>query len=218
MTGLSQFLESSIGKKIVMAVTGVILSVFVLGHMTGNLLAFKGGGALDAYGATLRKLPAALWGVRLALLASVGLHIWAYLTTTFQSLAARPQGYRMTAYQESTLFSRTMRWTGPILGIFIVFHLLHLTTGTVHPHFVEGKVQENLVSGLSVVPVAAFYLVAMACLAFHAAHGTWSLLQTLGLSHPRYNGLRLWLAGVFTVVVVGGFASIPIGVLTGIIK
>jgi succinate dehydrogenase / fumarate reductase cytochrome b subunit len=216
------FFGSSIGQKIVMAVTGAILSLFVLGHMAGNLQAFlpNGPAALDHYGVFLRELlhGAGLWIVRLVMLVSVGLHIWAYLSLTKTSLGARPKGYRVTSYQEATWASRTMRWTGPVLGAFLVYHILHFTTGSVHPRFVEGKVYDNLITGLKVTPVALFYLVAMAALAFHLYHGSWSMLQTLGLSHPRFDPIRKRLAVAFTVVVAGGFAVVPLAVLAGLLK
>jgi succinate dehydrogenase / fumarate reductase cytochrome b subunit len=215
---IARILGSSIGQKLVMAATGIILSGFVVGHMAGNLTVFKGAIALNAYGAALRRFPALLWGVRVGLLLSVLLHIWAYLALSTKSWAARPTGYRVTAYKEASLASRTMRWTGPVLGIFIIYHILHLTTGTVHPDFREGDVYHNLVGGLSVLPVAIFYIVAMACLALHVFHGVWSLFQSLGVSQPRYDSFARRLATLFTIVVVGGFVLIPLAVLAGILK
>jgi succinate dehydrogenase / fumarate reductase cytochrome b subunit len=222
MAAPATFLGSSVGKKIVMAVTGIVLSLFVLGHMAGNLQAFLPNGpeALDHYGAFLRELlhGTGIWFVRAGLLLAIGLHIWAYLTLSVKSWAARPKGYAVTDFEEATFASRSMRWTGPILGAFIVFHLLHLTTGTVHPHFVEGKVYQNLVTGLAPVPIALFYVLAMGCLAFHLWHGAWSMLQTLGLSHPKYLKARKTFAIVFTVLVTGGFVLVPIAVLAGVLK
>ena len=222
MSMARSFFASSIGQKIVMAVTGAILSLFVLGHMAGNLQAFlpNGPAALDHYGALLRELlhGAGLWIVRLVMITSVGLHVWAYLSLTKTSLGARPKGYRVTSYQEATWASRTMRWSGPLLAAFIVYHILHFTTGNVHPHFVEGKVYDNLIVGLQVTPVALFYLLAMCALAFHLYHGAWSMLQTLGLSHPRFDPIRKRLAVAFTVVVAGGFAVVPLAVLTGLLR
>jgi succinate dehydrogenase / fumarate reductase cytochrome b subunit len=215
-------LNSSVGKKIVMAITGIVLSGFVLGHMAGNLQAFLPNGpeALDHYGAFLRTLlhGTGIWFVRAGLLLAVGLHIWAYLGLTQRSWAARPKGYKVTDYEEATLASRTMRWTGPILAVFIVYHLMHLTIGNVHPHFVEGKVYQNLVTGLASRPVAIFYILAMGCLAFHLWHGAWSMLQTLGLSHPKYLAARKTFAVVFTVVVTVGFVLVPLAILAGILK
>jgi succinate dehydrogenase / fumarate reductase cytochrome b subunit len=215
---LARILGSSIGQKLVMAATGIILSGFIVGHMVGNLTVFKGAAAINAYGAALRKFPAVLWGVRFGLLLSVGLHIWSYLALSIKSWGARPKGYRVTSYKEASFASRTMRWTGPILGAFIIYHLLHLTTGTLHPSFREGDVYHNLVAGLSVTPVAVFYLVAMACLALHVFHGVWSLFQSLGISQPRYESFARRLATLFTILVVGGFILIPFAVLAGILK
>lgn len=215
---LARFVRSSIGLKLVMALTGVILSGFVLGHMVGNLKAFEGPEALNAYAKLLRVEPPLLWTVRLVLLASVGLHIWAYLLLTADSRKARRQGYRVTAYRESSFASRSMRLTGPLLLAFIVYHILHLTTGTVHPDPKEGDVYHNLISGLRVVPVALIYLAAMAMLALHLWHGVWSLFQTLGASQPRYHSLGRRVATVFTLVVTLGFAAVPLSVLAGIVK
>jgi succinate dehydrogenase / fumarate reductase cytochrome b subunit len=222
MAAPATFLNSSVGKKIVMAITGIVLSLFVLGHMAGNLQAFlpNGAVALDHYGAFLRELlhGTGIWFVRAGLLLAVGLHAWAYLTLTQKSWAARPKGYEVNDFEEATFASRSMRWTGPILAAFIVYHLMHLTIGNVHPRFVEGKVYQNLVTGLAPVPVALFYIVAMGCLAFHLWHGAWSMLQTLGLSHPKYDPWRKRLAVVFTIVVAGGFALVPLAVLAGVLK
>jgi len=215
---LARIFTSSIGLKLVMAVTGVILCGFVLGHMAGNLTAFKGAAAINAYGAALRKFPALLWAVRLGLLVNTGLHVWAYLMLTGRSWKARNTGYRVTAYKESSFASRTMRWTGPILAAFVVYHLLHLTTGTVHPDFRSGDVYHNLVTGLQVQWVAVFYIVAMVCLALHVFHGVWSLFQSLGVSQPRYGSFGRKLATLFTIVVVGGFLLVPLAVLAGILK
>ena len=222
MASPETFFGSSVGKKIVMAITGIVLSVFVLGHMVGNLQAFLPNGpeALDHYGAFLKEMlhGAGIWVVRGGLLVAVVLHAWAYLALTTKSLAARPKGYAVTDYEEATFASRSMRWTGPILAAFIIYHLLHMTTGTVHPHFVEGKVYQNLVTGLVAVPVALFYIVAMGCLAFHLWHGVWSLFQTLGVGHPKYMAAARGLAVVLTILVAGGFVIVPLAVLAGVLK
>lgn len=216
---LSRLMQSSIGQKLVIAATGVIMSLFVLGHMTGNLLVFQGPEAIRKYALGLRMFPALLWAVRLGLLASVGLHIWAYWVLSWKSWGARPAGYRVTTYEESSWASRTMRWTGPILLAFIIFHILHLTTGTLHPNFDSNfDVYHNLVTGLQVVPVAAFYILAMFALGFHLWHGIWSMFQTFGISQPRYESLARRLATVFTIVVVAGFVAVPLAILTGFLR
>jgi succinate dehydrogenase / fumarate reductase cytochrome b subunit len=204
--------------KITMALTGVILSLFVLGHMAGNLQAFQGAEALNDYAKLLRKEPALLWAVRLVLLAAVVLHIWAFLVLAGKNRQARAVGYRQVTHRESSFASRSMKLTGPLLLAFIIYHILHLTTGTVHPRFEEGQVYHNLITGLQVVPVAVFYLVGMAALGFHLWHGVWSTFQTLGASQPRYRSFGRRFATGFTLVVVLGFAAVPLAVLAGVLK
>ena len=211
---LQRMLNSSIGLKITMALTGVILSGFVLVHMLGNLQAYQGAEALDAYGKLLRKEPALLWTFRLVLLSAVGLHIWAFIALTRKNLQARPQAYQATKYKESSFASRSMTITGPLILLFIIYHILHLTTGTFHPDFQEGAVYHNLVSGLKGI-VGVIYVVAMIMLAFHLWHGVWSMFQTLGAPEDRYRSLGRRFATIFTILVTLGFASVPLAVLTG---
>lgn len=214
------FLATTVGKKVVMAVTGIILFGFVFLHMVGNLQAYMGPEALNHYAVWLRELAhgGGLWIARAVLLVCVGLHIWAATALTIDNVKARRIGYRERRWTESTYASRTMVWSGPILALFIVYHILHMTTGTLHPGFVEGDVYHNFVSGFRVVPVSIFYIVAMLALGYHLYHGVWSMLQTLGLSHPRYNALRHACSAVFTFVIVGVNISFPIAVLAGIIR
>jgi succinate dehydrogenase / fumarate reductase cytochrome b subunit len=215
---LPRLLRTTIGLKITMALTGVILSLFVLGHMAGNLQAFQGAEALNDYAKLLRKEPALLWAVRLGLLAAVVLHVWAFLVLAGKNRQARDVGYRQVTHRESSFASRSMKLTGPLLLAFIIYHILHMTTGTVHPRFEEGSVYHNLITGLQVVPVAVFYLVGLAALGFHLWHGVWSTFQTLGASQPRYRSLGRRFATGFTLVVVLGFAAIPLAVLAGVLK
>ena len=218
------FFGSSIGKKIVMAVTGIMLVGFVVGHVIGNLQlylpAHGGEHAIDAYGRFLRTFlhGGGIWVARGGLLAAAVLHIWAAFGLTLMNRAARPIGYQEQTPEASTFSSRWMRYSGAVVLAFIIFHLLHLTVGTVHPSFEHGQVFRNVVSGFQVPWVSGFYILAMLCLASHLSHGIWSMLQTLGLSHPRYNGLRKGLATVLTVVVIGGNISFPIAVLAGFVR
>jgi succinate dehydrogenase / fumarate reductase cytochrome b subunit len=216
---LRRLFRSSIGLKLITAATGVILSLFVLGHMLGNLQIFQGKEAIDAYARFLRVEPALLWTVRLGLLAAVALHIWAYLALTRQNQKAQPgTGYRVRHYKESSYASRSMRLTGPLLLAFIIYHILHMTTGTVHSSFHEGAVYQNLIGAFQSVPVAVIYLLSMAMLALHLWHGVWSVFQTLGFSQPRYLSLGRRVATVFTIVVVLGFSAVPLAILAGLIK
>jgi succinate dehydrogenase / fumarate reductase cytochrome b subunit len=210
-------LTSSIGLKLVMALTGVVLSLFVLGHMLGNLQAFQGAEALNDYAKLLRKEPALLWTVRAGLLAAVALHIYAFLALAKKNRQARPEGYRQKKFREASYASRSMTLTGPLLLAFIIYHVLHMTTGTVHFSFVEGDVFHNLTTGLAGL-VGLIYIIAMAMLAFHLWHGVWSMLLTLGLPEGRYHSLGRTLATVFTALVALGFAVVPLAVMAGIIK
>ncbi|HEU4724344.1 MAG TPA: succinate dehydrogenase cytochrome b subunit [Candidatus Eisenbacteria bacterium] len=214
------FLDATVGKKAVMAVSGLILFGFVVAHMTGNLLAYLGPEALNAYAVWLREFlhGAGLWIARGVLLLAVILHIWSAVALTIENRKARPVDYRRRTWDESTYASRTMVWSGPILALFIVYHLLHLTTGNLHPNFVEGDVYHNFVAGFRVLPVSAFYILSMLALGLHLHHGVWSMLQTLGLSHPRWNSLRKAFAVGITAVVVVGNISLPIAVLLGCIR
>jgi succinate dehydrogenase / fumarate reductase, cytochrome b subunit len=220
MTRAVSFFGSTIGRKVVMALSGMVLFGFVLAHMAGNLQVYLGPHAINEYSVQLHELlhGAGLWIARGGLLLAVGLHIWAATSLTLAERGARPEGYRVVRHRESTYASRTMIWSGPILSLFIVYHLLHLTVGTVHGSFIEGDVYHNVVAGFSVWPVSAFYILAMLALGLHLRHGVWSMLQTLGLSHPRWNGLRAAFATVFALVVVVGNISIPVAVLAGLVK
>jgi succinate dehydrogenase / fumarate reductase, cytochrome b subunit len=214
------FFGSSIGRKIVMAVTGVVLVLFVLGHMAGNMTVYLGREAMNNYAVFLRQFlhGAGLWIARIGLLAAVVLHIWAATSLTLSSRAARPIGYRERKWKESTYASRTMRWSGVFILLFVIYHLLHFTFGTVHPSFVEGDVYRNFVTGFQSLPVSVVYIVAMVLLGLHLRHGVWSMFQTLGVSHPRYIAMARAAAWVVAIVVVVGNVSFPIAVLAGIVK
>jgi succinate dehydrogenase / fumarate reductase cytochrome b subunit len=220
MPRAATLLDASVGKKAVMAATGLVLFGFVVAHMIGNLQVYLGPEAMNHYAVWLRELMhgAGLWIARAVLLGCTILHVSSAVSLTRDNWKARPVGYRRRVWQESTYASRTMVWSGPILALFIVYHLLHLTTGTLHPNFVEGDVYHNFIAGFRVVPVSAFYIVAMLCLGLHLYHGVWSMLQTLGLSHPRWNPLRHAFAGLVTGVVVIGNISFPVAVLLGIVR
>ena len=224
MTAISKSMSSpgllatTIAKKVLMALTGVILTGFVLVHMTGNLLLYLGPEAINAYGEMLQSKPAVVWAARAVLLGSVLLHIWAAATLTLANLSARPVGYRKTAYEASTYASRTMRWGGPLLALFIVYHLLHFTVGSVHPDFVRGDVYHNVVIGFQNPLVAFFYALSMVALSLHLFHGITSMLQTVGLSHPRYNGLRSVIGTAYAAIVTVGNLSFPLSVYFGLVR
>ena len=213
------FMRSSLGLKIVMALTGIVLFGFVIGHMIGNLQVYLGPEVFNHYAELLRELGhgMALWIARAGLLVAVGLHIWSAWRLTLMNNSARAVGYRETERRESTYASRTMRWSGVILLLFIVYHLLHFTIGVhaVHPQFVPGDAYHNFVTGFQNPLVSGFYVLAMLALGLHLYHGAWSFMQTLGLSHPRYNHLRYAFAALITLVILAGNISFPVAVLTG---
>jgi succinate dehydrogenase / fumarate reductase cytochrome b subunit len=217
---LIAFWHSAIGKKAVMAVTGLIGIAYVILHMIGNLQLFQGADKINGYAAILHgPLNGALWAARVVLLAAVVLHVVAAWQLSRLDRAARPVGYARREPQVSTLAARTMRWGGVLLLVFIVFHILHFTTGTVQPApFVAGDVYGNLIGGFRVWWVALFYVVAMAALGFHLFHGAWSSARTLGVSRPTSRPFRRPLAALLAIILAVGFAIVPLAVFFGIVK
>lgn len=215
MFGLTKFWRSTIGKKVVMAVTGIIGVLFVLGHMTGNLLMFKGQGAMHEYALLLRTSMPLLYAVRGVLLLAVVLHAVAAYQLTMLSRAARPADYAMRRPQVTTFAARTIRWGGVIILVFIVYHILHLTLGTVHPQFTHLDPYNNLRIGLANPLVAGFYLLACAAVGLHLYHGAWSAVRTLGAARPSTQPLKRKIALGLAIVVALGFMIIPIATLLG---
>ena len=215
MYGLANFWHSTIGKKIVMAVTGLVGIGFVIGHMTGNLLMFKGQDAMHHYALLLRTSMPLLYVVRTVLLGSVVLHAVSAYQLTMRSRAARPTDYAVRSPQVTTLAAKTMKWGGVLLVVFIVYHILHMTLGVVHPDFTHLDPYRNLVKGLSNPLVAGFYLLAMIALAMHLYHGTWAAVRTLGVSPSSQHPLKRRVALIVAIVVAAGFMLIPIATLVG---
>ena len=215
MYGLTRFWRSTIGKKAVMAVTGIIGILFVIGHMTGNLLMFKGQGAMHQYALLLRTSMPLLYAVRAVLLLSVILHAVAAWQLTMLSRAARPEGYAQRRPQVTTFAARTIKIGGVIILIFIVYHILHLTLGVVHPQYTHLDPYNNLRIGLANPLVAGFYLLAAAAVGLHLFHGVWSAVRTLGAARPSTQPLKRKVALAIALVVAAGFMLIPIATLLG---
>jgi|SRR5690242_13285730 succinate dehydrogenase / fumarate reductase, cytochrome b subunit len=215
-----RFWETTIGKKAIMAVSGVVLFGYVVGHLLGNLQIYLPPEKINHYAETLHSLPVLLWGTRILLLVSVGLHIWASYVLWRMQRAARPVSYVKKVNLHSTYASRTMIWSGPIILAFVIYHLLNFTFGTVHPGgpFDEHNVYNNVVTGFQYWPSAVFYIVAMIMLCYHLYHGLWSMFQSLGFSHPVYTPWIQRLAKVVAVLIAAGYISIPVSVLAGFIK
>jgi succinate dehydrogenase / fumarate reductase cytochrome b subunit len=212
----ARFWDSTNGKKSVMAVTGLILCGFVLGHMVGNLQIFEGPEAFNNYAKFLRSVPLGLWLTRITLLIAVVLHITASVQLALRKRRARPVAYARKESIASTYASRTMYWSGPIVLAFVIYHLLQFTFGvTGVPNYQEGAVYSNVLGGFQQPVIAVWYIISMVLLCLHLRHGVWSMFQTLGVNHPRYTPILRVAATIFALVVAAGFISIPIGVLAG---
>ncbi len=217
MNALRAFWGSTIGKKIVMAATGLIGVGFVIGHMLGNLQVFLGPTKFNAYAHFLRSLGELLWVVRAILVAAVVLHVLAAVQLSRLRLAARPVGYKLGSQREvSTFAARTIRWGGALLLIFIVFHILHFTTLSIFRDYSRTDVYGNVVRGFGVWWVVLLYVAAMAALGLHLYHGLWSSVRTLGASKASVDPLRRPAAAALAVIVWLGFTVIPIAVFAGL--
>jgi succinate dehydrogenase / fumarate reductase cytochrome b subunit len=220
MGRLRRFYASMVGKKFVMGVTGVIGIAFVILHSLGNLLIFRGSAAINSYSHLLKSSGEVLWGLRAVLLAAVGLHVIAAVQLTRQSRAARPVGYVKREPQVATLASRTMRWGGVLLLIFIVLHILHFTTGTIRPsgYFSHQDVYLNVMMSFRIWWVSLFYVVSMIALGLHLFHGAWASVRSIGVSPPSPRPLHHRVSIAIALLVWAAFTSIPIAVITGIIR
>ncbi len=218
--------STAVGKKYVMAITGIMIMGFVFAHMVGNLKMYIGPEDFDHYAEFLRDLlvpllprTVTLWLLRLGIIAAFALHIHSAYSLTVLNHKARAVKYQTkTDYQAANFASRTMRWTGSIVALFIVWHLADLTWGWVNPGFVRGAVYRNVDASLSRVPVAIIYLIGNIALGIHLFHGSWSLFQSLGWSHPRFDKWRRGFATAFATVMVVANCSFPIAVLAGIVE
>ena len=224
---LLSFYRSTIGKKIIMGVTGLIGIGFLIVHMAGNLQAFISQDKINSYGALLHGPLAELtWLIRIVLIVSVVLHVLMAYQLTLMSRAARPIGYQKKEPQVATLASRTMKWGGVLLLVFIVVHILHFTTETIDPGGWRGMtdsqghrdVYGNIIASFRIWWVAGFYIVAMVALGLHLYHGAWSSIRTLGYAKSSPHPLHRRIAFAVAFVVVVGLTMIPLGVIAGIIR
>jgi succinate dehydrogenase / fumarate reductase cytochrome b subunit len=215
---------SSVFKKIVMAVSGIILVLYLIAHVVGNLKAFSGRDAFNDYSAWIRTVgnPAVpgettLWVIRIVLLAAVLAHIWAAVSLWRQAKRARPQSYVTKKSVAQSYASRTMRWGGVIVLAFIIYHILDLTTGTVNPDGHDTTPYDRLVASFSNPFVTVFYAIAVILLGMHLRHGIWSATQTLGQSNRRREKTVSLFALAFSTLLTLGFLLVPLSVLFGLI-
>ena len=219
MNRVSSLWNTSVGKKAVMAVTGLIMVAYLITHVLANLMVFQGPAKINAYSAFLHGTGGALWAARLVLLAALVLHVVAAAQLTARRRAARPVPYAAGREpQVSTFASRTLRWGGVLILLFLVYHILHFTLGTVHASFVEGDPYHNVVAGFGNPLVIVFYELALAAVGFHLYHGIWSSGRSLGVSPPAPHPLKRQLALALSVLIWAGFTVIPIAVYAGVVR
>jgi len=213
------FYRSLVGKKIVMGVTGLVWVGFVVGHAAGNLLVFRGPEALNSYSHFLKSTGELLWIVRAVLAVALILHVIAAVQVTRQSRAARPVGYAKQEHQAATFASRTMRWGGALLLVFIVLHILHFTTGTVRPagSFSTTDVYANMVTSFRIWWVALFYVTSVAALGFHLFHGAWSSVRSIGVSPVSADPLKKKVSLGLALFLWLAFTAIPVAIFAGLI-
>ena len=214
------FYGSMAGKKVVMGITGLIGIGFVIVHSLGNLLVFRGPAAINSYSRFLKGTGELLWVVRVMLIVAVILHVIAAVQLARQSRAARPIGYTKYESQVATISSRTMRWGGALLLVFIIVHILHFTTGAIGPAgaFSREDVYANVVTSFRIWWVALFYVVAMIALGLHLFHGAWSSVRSIGVSPPSPQPLHRKLSLVIALFVWAAFTAIPVAVYSGIVR
>jgi succinate dehydrogenase / fumarate reductase cytochrome b subunit len=218
-----EFYRSAVGKKWVMALTGIMIMGFVFFHALGNLKVYLGAQDFNHYGEWLRSLlvpfvprTVTLWLLRIGLITAFALHIHSAYSLTRMNQRANAGGYQQSRdWQAASAASRSMRWTGVVFGLFLLFHLADLTWGTVNPDFVRGDVYRNFVASFSRPPVAIIYIVANLALGLHLFHGAWSMFQSLGVNNPRWNSWRRSFAMGFAALIAGVNIMFPIAVLTG---
>lgn len=226
MNTFSFFYHSSIGRKIIVALTGVILILFVVGHLLGNLQIFLGPEWINAYSQHLRDLGPLLWLVRIILLATVITHIWFTILLAIENRRARPQSYKKKEHVKATWASRHMVVSGLVVLAFIIFHLLHFTARKFNPQFPLLKldplnrydVYSMMVYGFQNVYVSSFYIVGLFLLTLHLTHGSSSFFQSLGLNDKKLAPRLAWAGRIFAWLIFIGYASIPVAVLLGFIK
>ncbi len=225
MKGLFSIYQLTIGKKIAMALSGAILFLFVIGHMVGNLKAFQGQDIdgkykLDIYAEFLRSVGAPLfghgqllWAARIVLLLSLLIHVVAALQLTFTNNAARDYQYKIKKSRQASVASRSMRITGVAVLFFIIYHILHFTTGTLHFHgFEEGHVYKNVLSAFKDPVTVCIYFAAMIFVSLHLYHGAWSMFQTLGLCTDQTRHSLKTTSKILSLIIVTGFLALPIAV------
>jgi succinate dehydrogenase / fumarate reductase, cytochrome b subunit len=217
MSKLRLLYASTVGKKVIMAVSGLVWVGFLLAHMAANLLMFAGAEKMNGYAVGLREMPPLLWGARIVLIVSIVAHVVTALQLQRIKNAARPTAYKLRKDVQAPKSSRTMIWTGALIGVFLLIHLGQLTWGFIHPDFTHLQPYENTIELMRKSFWALFYAVVLVFVGFHVVHGTWSMFQSVGLNSAQHSpGLRR-LTRIATLLIVLGFLSIVVAVGAGAI-
>ena len=215
---LAAFYRTTVGKKLVMAASGLVLFLFVIAHLAGNLQVFLGAEKLNDYAALLRRMPELLWPARIVLLAALVTHVIASVQLVFANRRARPVRYAVKCDVETNYAARTMAISGPLVLLYVVYHLAMFVFLVTGPGYSRTDVYRNVVLAFQVPLISGVYIAAMLLLGLHLYHGAWSMLHTLGISSPRYRWLRRGLAPAVAVAITTGYISIPLAVLAGIVE
>jgi succinate dehydrogenase cytochrome b subunit len=217
-----RYFSRSIGKKLVVAVTGVVLLGFVTGHMVGNLQVFIGQESLNRYAAFLQGLGELLWVIRGFMALMLILHVWFAVQLKLENWAARPKRYECNDTVQATLSSRTMIWTGILIGAFVTYHLLHFTFVSTDPRLAELRhghdVYSMVILGFQQPLISIFYIIMMFALAYHLSHAVQSMFQTLGLNNEHYDGGLRRVALAWATILFVGYVAIPVAAMSGILK
>jgi succinate dehydrogenase / fumarate reductase cytochrome b subunit len=215
---LAAFYHTTVGKKLVMAVSGLVLFLFVIAHLAGNLQIFLGAEKLNDYAALLRRMPELLWTARTGLLVALAVHVIASVQLVLVNYRARPVRYAVKRDVETNYAARTMAISGPLVLLYVAYHLAMFTFLATGPGYSPTDVYRNVVLAFQMPAISGVYIAAMLLLGLHLYHGAWSMLHTLGISSPRYRWLRWGLAPAVALAIAAGYISIPLAILAGVLE
>jgi succinate dehydrogenase / fumarate reductase, cytochrome b subunit len=212
------FYRTTVGKKVVIAVSGLVLFLFVVTHLAGNLQIFLGAEKLNDYAALLRRMPELLWPARIVLLVALLAHVITSVHLVLINRRARPVAYSAKRDIETSYAARTMAISGPLVLLYVVYHLAMFTFLVTGPGYSRTDIFRNAVLAFQMPAISGIYIASMLLLGLHLYHGVWSMLHTLGISSPRYRSLRRILAPAVAILITAGYISIPLAVLAGVIQ